>query len=119
MAQFSFRSAVTVAVATSFLAIPPVFQPSFAEQGGATQEALPCFASLPGGYTLIASGFAVETPSGNINYGCHGVIDPPPPDTIVLNDLPCTSELGEGRGQLVATKSGEAKLTCQIHPRSE
>lgn len=119
MARFSFKSAVTVAVATSFLVITPVFQPSFAEGGGATLRLLPCFAELPGGYTLVATGFAVQTPGGNINYRCHGEIDPPPPDTIVLNDLPCHGELGDGRAQLVATASGEARFTCQIHPSAE
>ncbi|HKQ62811.1 MAG TPA: hypothetical protein VJS92_16080 [Candidatus Polarisedimenticolaceae bacterium] len=56
------------------------------------------------------------TPSGNVNYVCHGRISPAPPETIVLNDIPCSAEFGSGTAQIVATRSGEVKLTCRVHP---
>ena len=91
----------------------------FAEEGGAIHRVIPCVATLPGGQVLSAIGFATETPSGNLNFACFGEIEPPPEETIVLNDIPCATEEGEGRAHLVATKSGNATLSCLVHPQKE
>jgi hypothetical protein len=110
---------LTFVLATLATALTMLVAAGTATADGAQQGETPCGILLPGvpPGAVFTTGHFVVTPSGNGVLVCHAEIPAGPPQTVVIDDLPCSTPAGATtQSHTVITKSGQVTLTCHVNP---
>jgi hypothetical protein len=110
---------LTFVLAAAVTALAGLIAPGAATAEGAEQGEVPCGILLPGvpPGSVATTGHFVVTPSGNGVLVCRAEIPEGPPETVVIDDLPCGTPAGPTtKSHTVITKSGRVILTCHVNP---